>query len=328
MINNYDIKQQFGQFFILGFPGREPSDEFLTFINRNRIGGVIFFKDNCPDHSTVQSNIKLIKDAISNPIIAVDQEGGRVMRVTGEDVELMGASEYGDKLGLEKFKADYDKSIKNLKSLGFNLNLAPVCDIFLNNENVCLKGRCFGSTAEAVAPFVFEAVSITNKNNILSCLKHFPGLGESQIDPHISTAHSNYDLETWNKRERIPFEAGIEAGANMIMTTHLQLSSFDKEIVTGSKQIINSLLRDKLNFNKIIITDDLLMKGASILGDIEQRAVFAFNAGHDILLFGQDFDKAKEAFENFRNVVTDETINTERIKNSLDRIAELKEKLN
>jgi len=313
---------------MFGFSDKKPSDEFLTFINQNNIGGVIFFKYNCPDHSTVKSNIKLIKDALTNPIIAVDQEGGRVVRVTGDDVEIKGASEYGNKLGLEKFKKDYTESIRALKSLGFNLNLAPVCDIFLNNENNCLKGRCFGSTADNVSPFVVEAVKIAGMNGVLSCLKHFPGLGESQVDPHISVAHANYDLETWNKREKIPFEAGIKAGADMIMTTHLHVPSFDKEIVTGSKKIINSMLRNELEFNKILITDDLLMEGASILGDVNQRAVSAFNAGHDILLFGQDFNRAKKSFETFRNSVGKGIISTERIMKSLDRITELRAKLN
>jgi beta-N-acetylhexosaminidase len=106
MINIDDIKKQIGQFFILGFPGEEPSDEFLKFINQNMIGGVIFFKENCPDYSKTKSNINLIKDAITEPIIAVDQEGGRVTRVTGVDFEIAEATDYGKNLGLENFKED------------------------------------------------------------------------------------------------------------------------------------------------------------------------------------------------------------------------------
>ena len=107
MINIDVLKKRIGQFFILGFPGEKPSDEFLTFINRNMIGGVILFKDNCPDHSTVKSNIKLIKKNVPNPLIAVDQEGGRVSRVTGDGAEIADAYEYGKELGLEKFILDF-----------------------------------------------------------------------------------------------------------------------------------------------------------------------------------------------------------------------------
>ena len=327
MINIDDIKKRIGQFFILGFPGEEPSDEFLKFINQNMIGGVIFFKENCPDHSKTKSNINLIKDAISDPIIAVDQEGGRVTRVSGGDVEIAGASDYGKKLGLKKFKEDYTKSIIALKSLGFNLNLAPVSDIFLNNENDCLKGRCFGATAEEVSSFIVEAVTIAKDNNIGCCLKHFPGLGASSVDPHHSVAHADYDFDIWIGREKIPFDAGIKAGVDMVMTTHLGLPNLDHNIVTGSEKIINSLLRSELKFNKILITDDLLMEGASSLGDVNQRTVSAFNAGHDILLFGQDFKSSKAAFNNFCRAVEQENVRLERLEESISRITELKSKL-
>jgi beta-N-acetylhexosaminidase len=328
MINIDNVKKQIGQLFILGFPGEEPSDEFLDFINQNMIGGVILFKDNCPSHSKTQSNINLINEAITDPIIAVDQEGGRVTRVIGGDVEIAGASDYANKLGLEKFKEDYKKSVGTLKSLGFNVNLAPVSDIFLNVENECLKGRCFGSTANEVSSFVVEAVTIAKENNIGCCLKHFPGLGASGVDPHHSVAIAEYDFETWNIREKIPFEAGISAGVNMIMTTHLKLLSFDNNIVTGSEKIINSLLRDKLKFDKILITDDLLMEGASSLGSIEERTVSAFNAGHDIMLFGQDFNSSKAAFNNFCRAVEQKTVKLERLKESLKRITELRKRIN
>jgi beta-N-acetylhexosaminidase len=214
-----------------------------------------------------------------------------------------------------------------LKSLGFNVNLAPVSDIFLNNENDCLKGRCFGTTSEEVSSFVVEAVTIAKDNNIGCCLKHFPGLGASSVDPHHSVAHADYDLDIWSGREKIPFEAGIEAGADMVMTTHMELPYFDNNIVTGSEKIINSLLRDELKFYKILITDDLLMEGASSLGTIEQRTISAFNAGHDILLFGQDFKSSKTAFNNFCRAVEQEIVRLEKLEESISRITELKNKL-
>jgi beta-N-acetylhexosaminidase len=324
MINIDDIKKRIGQLFILGFPGENPSDEFLDFINQNMIGGVIFFKDNCQDHSKIKSNINLIKDTIPNPLIAVDQEGGRVTRVTGGDVEIAAASDYSEKLGLNKFKEDYSKSINVLKSLGFNLNLAPVSDIFLNDQNDCLKGRCFGTSAHKVSSFVIEAVKIAKENDVLCCLKHFPGLGASNVDPHISVAHADYDFDIWSGREKIPFENGIKAGADLVMTTHLRLPSFDSNIVTGSEKIISSLLRDDLNFDKILITDDLLMEGASSLGNIEERTLSAFNAGHDILLFGQDFKRAENSFNYFKTVFEKSLISTERILKSFERLSKLK----
>ena len=108
-----DIKNNLGQLFMIGFPGKEPSDTFLNFINEEKIGGVILFKENCSTHQVTQDNIKLIKDACgdSKVMVAVDQEGGRVSRIIGAPAEIASAWEYGTKLGLAKFAEDYTRCI-------------------------------------------------------------------------------------------------------------------------------------------------------------------------------------------------------------------------
>ncbi len=324
-----NIEELIGQLFIIGFKGETPSSSFLNFISEEKIGGVILFKENCLSHQQVKENIKFITDVTSNkfPFIAVDQEGGRVCRILGKPVEIAAAQTYAESYGIARFTDEYSRSMLYLESLGININLAPVCDIFVNEKNSCLKNRCFGKTAEEVIPFITKAVEISKKSNILSCLKHFPGLGEAVIDPHKKTTVSYYDKSAWEQRERIVFEAGIHAGADMVMTTHIKLPKFDATIATGSHVIVEQLLRQRLSYSRVIITDDLQMKGASILGDIGERAVKAFSAGHDILLFGQDSDSAMEAFEYFRGAYNRGEIPKERILKSLERISALKFKI-
>jgi len=214
-----------------------------------------------------------------------------------------------------------------MESIGINLNLAPVADIFLNEGNTCLTNRCYGDTAGKVAVFVEAAVTTSKKNRLLCCLKHFPGLGAAVDDPHFQTPTAEYDEILWHQRERIPFAAGLEKGADMIMTTHVRVPAIDEQIVTGSKKIISTMLRQSLAFDGPVITDDLTMKGAAVLGDIGERTVAAFKAGHDLLLFGQDLEASMQAYDYFVNAYERGEIDEQRIEASLSRIAGIKFKL-
>lgn len=323
-----NIRDKFGQLFIVGFPGVQPSGSFLNFILEEKIGGVILFKDNCPSHQKAKDNIDVIKRYVSSDMfIAVDQEGGRVSRLSGAPAEISSAWHYGNKLGLEKYGEDYTRCLLFLESLGININLAPVGDIFLNSKNKCLEERCFGDSAEKVIPFVKKSLEISNQFRMISCVKHFPGLGASDIDPHEMTSQADYDMIVWEQREKTVFSEAIKSGTDMIMTTHLRLQEFDNIIATGSQKIVKELLREMLGFDGLVVTDDLSMKGASSLGDIGERAVAAFKAGHDLLLFGQDIDSTMLAFDYFCDAFSRGEMSEEQILSSLDRIAGLKFKL-
>ncbi len=328
-MKNNNILDQIGQLFIIGFHGKEPPLAFLEFLKENNIGGVILFEENCPSHQKAKDNIREIQAQYnsSTPFIAIDQEGGRVSRLRGAPAEFKGAYEYGKSGKIEQFCEEYSRAVLFMDSIGINLNLAPVCDILLNKENKCTEGRCFGETPDIVKVFVEAAVRTSKKTRMLSCLKHFPGLGASAIDPHLETATADYDLETWQYREKIPFVTGVSFEADMIMTTHLHLPNIDDTIVTGSKKIISEMLRQHLSFDGPVITDDLTMSGAESLGELGPRTITAFEAGHDILLFGADFDKFKIAYKFFCEAVKRGDVDENRIKKALNRIGGLKFKL-
>jgi beta-N-acetylhexosaminidase len=315
-----------GQLFIVGYPGEYPSAAFLDFVEEEKIGGVILFADNCHNHSRTREAIEEIRRRSygHNPFVAIDQEGGRVSRLKGAPAEILSAWEYGSRNHLERFAEDYGRSAVYMESLGFNMNLAPVCDIFLDKNNVCLHGRCFGDTPERVAQFVKQSVTVSHRCGLISCLKHFPGLGAAEIDPHVREAEASYDEMLWQQRERVPFAAGVEAGADMIMTTHVRLPKIDQQIVTASSKIVSSLIRKHLQFDGVIITDDLCMAGAEPLGSYGERAVAAFNAGHDILLFGQNLDASMEAYDHFREAVERGTVSKDLLLSAHQRVSGLK----
>jgi beta-N-acetylhexosaminidase len=318
-----------GRLFIVGFPGARPPEEFLEFVEKAHPGGVVFFAENCATPSLLQENIKRIKSHYGerSPFMAVDQEGGRVCRLKGAPAEFRAPSEYGRTGSLERFVEDYTRSAVYMQSLGINLNFAPVADILLNENSTCLKDRCFGSDPGKVAMFVKAAVRVARDNGLLSCLKHFPGLGAARNDPHERTAVADYDAYGWQNREMIPFKDGVAGGVDMIMTTHLSLPRIDNTIVTGSAKVISEMMRLDLAFDGAVITDDLTMKGAAVLGDIQQRTVAAFKAGHDLLLFGQDYKAARSAYEYFVDAFLRGDILEKDITAALDRVSGIQCKL-
>jgi len=324
-----DIEKNIGQLFVIGFPGDRPESSFLDFIAEDNIGGVILFAENCPTHQLTKQNVTLIRDKMggSLPFIAVDQEGGRVCRIKSAPAEFHSAWDYGTRFGLDQFREDYTRSMLLLKSLGISINLSPVCDIFLNENNTCLKDRCFGTTAADVVPFITAAVDIAHKAGLLCCLKHFPGLGAANIDPHDKLSLIDFDEILFEQRELLPFAAGVDHGADLVMTTHVKLRGLDDEMATHSEKLVNFFLRQKLFFDGPVITDDLLMKGADTLGHPGERAVAAFKAGHDLLLIGQDIEESVRAFDYFKDSFLRGEISKERVQTSLDRIAGIKFKL-
>ena len=315
-----------GQLFIVGYPGAEPPADFLEFVESEQLGGVILFADNCPSYARAAESIGTIKSLYrkSTPIIAIDQEGGRVSRLKGAPAEFRSPASYAAGNQLEAYVEDYTRAAVCMDTLGFNCNLAPVADLFLSELNSCLRDRCFGTDFDTAIPFIRKTIEISHSRGMLACAKHFPGLGAAEIDPHTATAVADYDFETWKARERTTFKAATDAAVDLIMTTHIRIPQIDAVIATGSPIIISDMLRLYLGFDGPVMTDDLTMKGAAPLGDIGERTIRAFQAGHDVLLFGQDYQAARKALYQFRKAVENARIAPERIALALERIASVK----
>ncbi len=318
-----------GQLFIIGFKGKTPSDSFLDFLKEEQIGGVILFEENCPNYDTIKQNISKIKSCYRHriPFIAIDQEGGRVSRIRGIPAEIHAASHYGSKDLIERFVEDYTHSALYMESVGINLNLAPVADVFLDPQNDCLRDRCFSDDPMQVAKFVEKSVEIARHSGLLCCLKHFPGLGAAKSDPHNEIAVAHYNEKIWKEREMIPFQAGLRKGAEMIMTTHMRVPEIDDQIVTASAKFVDKFIRKHLKFDGTVMTDSLVMKGASELGEPGEKAVRAFNAGHDLLLFGQELEENIDAFDYFEQACSRGEITDERIESAIQRVSGIKLKL-
>ena len=294
-------------------------------LNQYAVGGLIYFGQNILDKEQITTMLSSTASKSSYPIfLAVDEEGGDVSRVANSKVEVtkvddMAAIGAG---GDASKAAEAGATIGSyLKEIGFNVDFAPVADVAV--EGSALGNRSFGSDPQMVGEMVAGAVGGIEGAGVSACLKHFPGLGSTTEDTHDGRVEITKSLEEMRASDFVPFRAGIEAGADFVMVSHVAAPALDEDNVPSSlsKKVITDVLRGELGFEGVVITDALDMTAITEYYPPEEAAVMALEAGADMLLMPEDFEKAYNAV---LAAVQDGTISEERIDESLDRIYRVK----
>jgi beta-N-acetylhexosaminidase len=315
------VPDEIGRFFIVSFPESAPDDETLYFIQDNRIGGVILFAGHCRNQDNLKSWLGEFKKSIGyNIIVAVDQEGGRVRRFMRRFPILEAPRYYGESGKLKRYKSDLSRVCEKLREIGINMNFSPTVDLFDAGEGHVLDSRTFSDDPEVVSKFARATIEIHGEHGLLTCCKHFPGLGRSRGDPHTVLAESDLSEEDFFELELKPFSDIIEFGVDSVMVTHLSVPNVDRNPAIVSRKIISGWLKEKLGFSGPVITDDLLMEGACTILPLPQLSVRSFKAGADLLLFGQDLKKTREALDRFGEYWHSSGFNRLRIDDSRKRI--------
>lgn len=327
-----NLEQKIGQLIISGFSGTDLSQEETQLIASGRIGGVILFKQNIENKKQL---LELINDIKSNnpaenrPLfISLDEEGGRVSRLPEGKTEFPPSLTIGEK-GDAALSEEVGRVIgEEAGAFGFNVDYAPVLDIFSNPANKVIGDRAYGTTAAEVSVHGIAVMKGLQKAGMISAIKHFPGHGDTSVDSHESLPVVNKTKAQLEKRELIPFREAIEEGADMIMVAHIKYPKIDSsgKPASLSSVMVQDILREDLGYNGVVITDDLEM------GAIEQNygsgeaAVMALEAGVDILLFGHTPAKASEAYEAILTAVETGRLPEAEIDEHVLRILKLKEK--
>lgn len=293
------------------------------------VGGLIYFSKNIYDEEQLTTMIRNSQSYSEIPLfIGVDEEGGslvaRIANNPAFQVETFPNMAEIGATGDTSKAFEVGNSIGSyLKKYGFNLDFAPDADVLTNPENTAIGDRSFGSDPNLTAQMVAEEVKGFQQQNVIPVLKHFPGHGGTAEDSHHGAAVLNRSLEELENAEFLPFKAGIEAGANVVMVGHLQVPQLisDDTPASLSSELITGILREKLGFDGIVITDSLSMGAITEYYTPDEAAVRCIQAGGDMLLMPQDF---KTAYEGVLNAVKNQTIPESRIDESLSRIFHVK----
>ncbi|MBQ9608332.1 MAG: glycoside hydrolase family 3 protein [Lachnospiraceae bacterium] len=340
MLTHMTIHEKICQMFIIS-PEAATNYDVVTYAGETLrlslveypVCGYIFFSRNLKSIEQTESMIENLKqygmEANGIPLfIGVDEEGGDVARCAFK----LGTTSFSP---MYYYHSDGEKTAyenayiiaSDISELGFNLDFAPVADTWSDISNTVIGTRAYSSDYNEAAELVAAATKGFDDGGVVNCLKHFPGYGDTMEDSHKMAAYLSKSLEDMAGEDYIPFEYGINAGADMIMIGHLYLS--DEDIVSESDKnpaslnykVISEELRGKLGFNGVVITDALNMGAVSNYYTSGEAVKLSVKAGADIMLMPVDFKSAVAALEE---AVENGEISEERIDESVRRILMLK----
>jgi len=290
LLSTMTLEEKVGQMFFI----RCMKDSALEDLQNYKVGGFILFDNNIKDE-TKESLTQTLSNYQSNSkiklLIGIDEEGGIVNRLSWypefRAVPFYSPQELYNEGGYPLIASDTKEKAELLKSIGINMNLAPVCDVSVN-PNDFIYPRTFGMDALETSKYIKTVVNTMNENKIGSALKHFPGYGNN-VDTHTGISIDERSYESFQNSDFLPFKAGIDAGASSILVSHNIVKSMDANLPASLSPSVHKIIRDELKFNGVIMTDDLQMSAIKeYIGD-STSAVLAIIAGNDLII-ASDFD--------------------------------------
>lgn len=290
LLKTMTLEEKVGQIFLV----RCNPETALEDIEKYNIGGFILFYANIVNQTkeSLASTLQSYQEASDiDLLIAIDEEGGTVNRLSWYQ-EFRGVPFYSpqdlyNEGGYPLIESDTEEKAKLLKSLGINLNLAPVADISTNPYDF-IYYRTFGKDAVETSKYVETVVKVMKEQNIGSTLKHFPGYGDN-LDTHTGISIDERSYENFLEYDFLPFKAGIKAGAGSILVSHNIVKSMDENLPASLSPKVNKIIREELSFDGVVMTDDLQMDAIKeYIGD-SSSAVLAVQAGNDLII-ASDFE--------------------------------------
>lgn len=301
-VNKMTLEEKVGQLFI----AKMVDSKAKQYVDNYHVGGFVLFNVDFRNKNKNQviNNIKRYQSYSSIPLmIAVDEEGGTVTRVSCysnfRSKNIPSSQNLYQAGGLSLIEQVEKEKIQMLKELGINTNFAPVADVVTNSKAYMYK-RSFGSDATKTSEYISRVVKIDVQEKLACSLKHFPGYGNN-VDTHQGIAIDKRDYETFKNNDYLPFMAGINNDAPLVMMSHNIVTSIDDKLPASLSFNVHQELRDKLNFTGLIITDDLTMSAITKYVDPSKRSILAYTSGNDLIITGDintDYTNLLQAFQN------------------------------
>lgn len=282
---NLTLEEQVSQLFFARCPDVNAAEQAAEYSP----GGFLLFGRDFDGKTAdeVKSDIASYQSAAATPmLIGVDEEGGTVVRVSANpdlrDTRFSSPQKLYAEVGLDRIRSDTEEKDALLLSLGINVNLAPVCDIS-SDPSSFIYPRTLGQDAETTSDYIRTVVGQMKSDGIGMVLKHFPGYGGS-ADTHTGQALDPRPLSDFEKNDLLPFEAGIDAGAQAVLVSHNIVTCLDADYPASLSPAVHDLLRGRLGFDGVIMTDDLAMQAVTDFTGDENAAVLAVQAGNDLII--------------------------------------------
>jgi beta-N-acetylhexosaminidase len=331
-VEQMSVDQKVGQLFLIGFPQQKVDTQLENFIKTYKISSFILFKRNISSLSQVarmnsQLQVLAAKATSSMPIIAVDQEGGQVARVPTKP-PIPNAMSVGQTQDAELAYSLGQETAKIIRTLGFNMNLAPVLDISSPDSDSFIGQRSFGSDADKVSSIGYSLSKGLLDEAVIPTAKHFPGVGAVAGDPHKKTVQYKASAQTFYDRDIKPFNEFSKLGANTaIMLSHLTYPTLDptNSPATLSPHIIKDILREKVGYTGLVITDDIQMKGLTNVSTTSDAALAALKAGADVIMMTWSFKDQARAIDRVKKAVASGELTEEELNEKVSRILSVKE---
>lgn len=291
LISQMSDEELLAQIFMFGWAGEEPSALLNQWVLARGLGSVKVFGWNTDNTEKVAKSISMLQQEAQSrhlqiPLfVATDQEGGWIRHVKGDTTETpgnmaIGASQYP----IDAYYSAYYIS-REIKALGINMNFAPTVDLYTNRDSSVINVRSFGEDAEFVGQLGSAFVAGSIAAGVIPTAKHFPGHGDTSSDSHVKLPGVYIDWEQAEKRELVPYKYLIAQNVPAIMSGHLLYPRIEQDPVSLSRGWLHDILREKLGFKGLVITDDMMMTGAwGYAGSSSEAFKRAIEAGNDIIL--------------------------------------------
>jgi beta-N-acetylhexosaminidase len=332
-IRKKSLEELVGQLFMVGFEGTRFNSDLSYFLKKLHIGGIILFKRNVQDpFQLAELNRDLQEKALeysSVPLlISIDQEGGSVARLgppfTRFEAQSVVASSDEPE---EKIRYFAQTQARELKLVGINMNLTPVLDVNCRGPKGIMASRSYGSDPFLVARLGALCIRELQQSGIIACAKHFPGIGDIDLDPHQDLPIQLKEKPELEGVELVPFREALQIPAGAVMISHCRYPAYDlKHPATLSGAIVTGLLRKTLGYEGLILTDDLEMGAIGRHYEIEEALLLAFTAGVDCLMICHSPEKIEKGYFYLLEKIKKGAIAEDRFKKSLLRILTMKEK--
>lgn len=321
LLENMTLEEKVAQVFLF----RCPSENALAAVQTYQPGGFMLFAKDFDGKTAeqIRTELESYQQASKIPMfLAVDEEGGTVVRVSRNanlaPKPFQSPQQVFQAGGMQAIVDDTIQKTQLLQSLGLNVNLAPVADVSTNPSDF-MYARTFGQGAAETADYVKNSVATYNQQRMACALKHFPGYGNN-VDTHTGIAVDHRPYETFMESDFLPFAAGIEEGAPMVLVSHNIVNCMDSEHPASLSPEVHRVLREDLGFTGLILTDDLSMEAIPAYTGGENPCAAAINAGNDLLLSSD----LQADYNALLAAVQDGTVTEERLDESVLRILAMK----